>query len=312
MPFDFQTTLLFYTMENPFSSNYRDKSDDELIESAVEGSMAALEALIYRHQHFIYNIALKMMGNVQVAQDITQEVLIKLITNLSKFKKESNFRTWLYRITFNQFLQMKKSMSELATESFEIVEKQLDSIPIQALSLLEESELRDQIEETKLTCMNGMLLCLERDQRLVFILGELFNINHDLGANLLNISKDNFRQKLSRARKDLFNFMNNKCGLIRKENPCRCSGKTKGFIRAGKVNPENLQFNTDYLKTIKEVSGQKKDEYDDFVIENYADIFAKHPFQEKEHKLIKFNRFLNNDSLSNIFSLRDNENITKQ
>ncbi|WP_396155064.1 RNA polymerase sigma factor [Flavobacterium macrobrachii] len=299
-------------MENPFSSNYRDKSDDELIDSALNGSMAALEALIYRHQHFIYNIALKMMGNVQVAQDITQEVLIKLITNLSKFKKESNFRTWLYRITFNQFLQMKKSMSELATESFEIVEKQLDSIPIQALSLLEESELRDQIEETKLTCMNGMLLCLERDQRLVFILGELFNINHDLGANLLNISKDNFRQKLSRARKDLFNFMNNKCGLIRKENPCRCSGKTKGFIRAGKVNPENLQFNKDYLKTIKEVSGQKKDEYDDFVIENYADIFAKHPFQEKEHKLIKFNRFLNNDSLSNIFSLRDNENITKQ
>jgi RNA polymerase sigma factor (sigma-70 family) len=299
-------------MENPFSSNYRDKSDDELIDSALNGSMAALEALIYRHQHFIYNIALKMMGNVQVAQDITQEVLIKLITNLSKFKKESNFRTWLYRITFNQFLQMKKSMSELATESFEIVEKQLDSIPIQALSLLEESELRDQIEETKLTCMNGMLLCLERDQRLVFILGELFNINHDLGANLLNISKDNFRQKLSRARKDLFNFMNNKCGLIRKENPCRCSGKTKGFIRAGKVNPENLQFNKDYLKTIKEVSGQKKDEYDDFVIENYADIFAKHPFQEKEHKLIKFNRFLNNDSLSNIFFLRDNENISKQ
>jgi RNA polymerase sigma factor (sigma-70 family) len=299
-------------MENPFSSNYRDKSDDELIDSALNGSMAALEALIYRHQHFIYNIALKMMGNVQVAQDITQEVLIKLITNLSKFKKESNFRTWLYRITFNQFLQMKKSMSELATESFEIVEKQLDSIPIQALSLLEESELRDQIEETKLTCMNGMLLCLERDQRLVFILGELFNINHDLGANLLNISKDNFRQKLSRARKDLFNFMNNKCGLIRKENPCRCSGKTKGFIRAGKVNPENLQFNKDYLKTIKEVSGQKKDEYDDFVIENYADIFAKHPFQEKEHKLIKFNRFLNNDSLCNIFSLRDNENISKQ
>jgi RNA polymerase sigma factor (sigma-70 family) len=299
-------------MENPFSSNYRDKLDDELIDSALNGSMAALEALIYRHQHFIYNIALKMMGNVQVAQDITQEVLIKLITNLSKFKKESNFRTWLYRITFNQFLQMKKSMSELATESFEIVEKQLDSIPIQALSLLEESELRDQIEETKLTCMNGMLLCLERDQRLVFILGELFNINHDLGANLLNISKDNFRQKLSRARKDLYNFMNNKCGLIRKENPCRCSGKTKGFIRAGKVNPENLQFNTDYLKTIQEVSGQKKDEYDDFVIENYADIFVKHPFQEKEHKLIKFNRFLNNDSLSNIFSLRDNENISKQ
>ena len=299
-------------MQNPFSSNYRDKSDNELIESAVNGSMAALESLIYRHQHFIYNIALKMTGNVQDAQDITQEVLIKIITKLSQFKKESNFRTWLYRITFNHFLQMKKSMSELATESFEVVEKQLDSIPSQALSQLEESEMRDEIEETKLACMNGMLLCLERDQRLVFILGELFNVNHDLGANLLNISKDNFRQKLSRARKDLYNFMNKKCGLIRKDNPCRCSSKTNGFIRAGKVNPDNLQFNKDYLKTIQEVIGQKKDEYDDFVTENYAVIFTKHPFQEKEHKQIIFNRLINNESLSNIFSLGDNDSISKQ
>ena len=299
-------------MQNPFSSNYRDKSDDELIDSAVNGSVAALEALIYRHQHFIYNIALKMMGNVQDAQDITQEILIKIITKLSQFKKESNFRTWLYRITFNHFLQMKKSMSEMATESFEVVEKQLNSIPSQALTLLEESEMRVEIEETKLTCMNGMLLCLERDQRLVFILGELFNVSHDLGANLLNISKDNFRQKLSRARKDLYNFMNNKCGLIRKENPCRCSGKTKGFIRAGKVNPDNLQFNKDYLKTIQEVIGQKKDEYDDFVTENYADIFAKHPFQEKEHKQIIFDRLINNESLSNIFRLKDNDSMSKQ
>lgn len=299
-------------MQNPFSSNYRDKSDDELIDSAVNGSVAALEALIYRHQHFIYNIALKMIGNIQDAQDITQEVLIKIITKLSQFKKESNFRTWLYRITFNHFLQMKKSMSELATESFEVVEKQLDSIPSQALSLLEESEMRDEIEETKLACMNGMLLCLERDQRLVFILGELFNVNHDLGANLLNISKDNFRQKLSRARKDLYNFMNNKCGLIRKENPCRCAGKTKGFIKAGKVNPDNLQFNKDYLKTIQEVIGQKKDEYDDFVTENYAVIFTKHPFQEKEHKQIIFNRLINNESLNNLFGLKKIDDLSKK
>ncbi|OYQ42512.1 RNA polymerase sigma factor [Flavobacterium aurantiibacter] len=299
-------------MQNPFSSNYRDKSDDELIDSAVNGSVAALEALIYRHQHFIYNIALKMMGNVQDAQDITQEVLIKIITKLSQFKKEGNFRTWLYRITFNHFLQMKKSMSELATESFEVVEKQLDSIPSQALSLLEESEMRDEIEETKLACMNGMLLCLERDQRLVFILGELFNVNHDLGANLLNISKDNFRQKLSRARKDLYNFMNNKCGLIRKENPCRCAGKTKGFIRAGKVNPDNLQFNKDYLKTIQEVIGQKKDEYDDFVTDNYAEIYGKHPFQEKEHAQQIFDRLINNKSLNNLFGLKKIDDLSNK
>jgi len=307
VPSDFQAALLFYTMENPFSSNYRDKSDDELIESAVAGSMAALESLISRHQHYIHNIALKMVGNVQDAQDITQEVLIKIITKLSQFKKESNFRTWVYRITFNHFLQMKKTPSELATESFETVGNQLDLIPYQALSELEEAEMRAEIEETKLTCMNGMLLCLEREQRLVFILGEVFNVNHSLGASLLNISKDNFRQKLSRARKDLYNFMNNKCGLVRKENPCRCAGKTKGFIQVGKVNPDNLQFNKDYLKNIQAVAGQKIDEFDDFVTEHYAEIYQKHPFQEKEHTQQIFNRIMNSKSLNNIFDTNNSD-----
>jgi len=307
VPSDFQAALLFYTMENPFSSNYRDKSDDELIESAVAGSMAALESLISRHQHYIYNIALKMVGNVQDAQDITQEVLIKIITKLSQFKKESNFRTWVYRITFNHFLQMKKTPSELATESFETVGNQLDLIPYQALSELEEAEMRAEIEETKLTCMNGMLLCLEREQRLVFILGEVFNVNHSLGASLLNISKDNFRQKLSRARKDLYNFMNNKCGLVRKENPCRCAGKTKGFIQVGKVNPDNLQFNKEYLKNIQAVAGQKIDEFDDFVTEHYAEIYQKHPFQEKEHTQQLFNRLMKSKSLNNIFDTNNSD-----
>ena len=301
MPFDFQAALLFCNMENPFLSNYRNKSDEELIESAVAGSMAALESLISRHQHYIYNIALKMIGNVQDAQDITQEVLIKIITKLSQFKKESNFRTWVYRITFNHFLQMKKTPSELATISFENVGNKLDLIPYQALSELEEAEMRLEIEETKLTCMNGMLLCLEREQRLIFILGEVFNVNHNLGASLLNISKDNFRQKLSRARKDIYNFMNNKCGLLRKENPCRCAGKTKGFIQVGKVNPDNLQFNKDYLKNIQVVAGLKTDEFDDFLTEHYADIYQKHPFQEKEHTQKIFNRIMNGKSLNNIF-----------
>lgn len=291
-------------MENPFSSNYRDKSDDELIESAINGSMAALEFLIYKHQHFIYNVALRMVGNVKDAQDITQEVLIKIITKLSQFKRESNFRTWLYRITVNHFLQMKKSVSELATDSFVKIEKQIDSIPYQSLSVMEELEMKAEIEETKITCMSGMLLCLEREQRLVFILGEIFNVDHNLGASLLNISKDNFRQKLSRARKDLYNFMNRKCGLIRKENPCRCKGKTKGFIAAGYVNPDNLQFNKDYIKSIQEIAGLKKDEFDDFVTENYAEIYAKHPFHEKTHTQQFINKIMKSNTLNTIFDCR--------
>jgi hypothetical protein len=64
------------------------------------------------------------------------------------------------------------------------------------------------VEETKIACMTGMLLCL-------------------------GISRDNDRQKLSRARKDLFQFMNHPCGLVERSNPCRCFKKTRAFIAAG-------------------------------------------------------------------------------
>jgi len=146
-------------MKNPFSSDYDDKTDLDLINAAVAGAMAALESLILRHQNYIYNVALKMVGNSYDAKDITQEVLIKVITKLGQFKNESNFRTWLYRITFNHFLETKKSQKEPLTVSFDDLGKQLDSIKNEDLSDIEMYELKVEIEETKLTCMSGMLLC---------------------------------------------------------------------------------------------------------------------------------------------------------
>src|SRR5204863_725003 len=88
----------------------------------------------------------------------------------------------------------------------------------------------------------GMLLCLDRGQRLIYILGAIFEISDAVGAELLDISRDTFRQRLARARRDLHSFMNDKCGLVNRANPCRCAKKTRGFIEAGYVDPENLLF----------------------------------------------------------------------
>ena len=54
-----------------------------------------------------------------------------------------------------------------------------------------------------------MLLCLDREQRLIYVLGEIFGVTDVIGAELLEISRQNFRQKLSRARRDLHSFMQN-------------------------------------------------------------------------------------------------------
>ena len=67
--------------------------------------------------------------------------------------------------------------------------------------------------EAMISCTSGMLLCLDREQRLTLVLGAIFEVSDTVAAVVLEITPDNFRQRLARARRDLRNFMNDKCGL---------------------------------------------------------------------------------------------------
>ncbi len=69
--------------------------------------------------------------------------------------------------------------------------------------MVEEHEMSQEIEESKVACMAGTLMCLDREQRPVYIVGALFEIDHNLAAEIFEVSPANFIKKLSRARKDL-------------------------------------------------------------------------------------------------------------
>ena len=245
---------------NPFEISYDNSIDLRLIDEALKGSSKSLEQLIKRHQHYIYNVALKMVLSPFDAEDITQEVLIKVVTKLSQFEGKSDFRTWLYRITFNHFLKMKKYWLEDTIVSFEDYGNDLQNIKDVELTKEEELSQFELIKEAKLSCMMGMLLCLNREQRLVYILGEIFEADHNIGSELLDISKANFRKRLERARKDLYQFMNNKCGLINKKNPCRCARKTSGFIKSGWVDRDKMKFNANYVNCLLYTSPSPRDQ----------------------------------------------------
>src|SRR6266436_8634502 len=106
-------------MVNPFTEVVEGDVDDvDLVEQARNGSRAALEKLILRHQAWIYNIAVRMVFQPHDAEEVTQEVLVKVITRLSTFEGESKFRTWLYRITTNHVLNMKRRSAEALDLTF--------------------------------------------------------------------------------------------------------------------------------------------------------------------------------------------------
>ncbi|MBN2418061.1 MAG: RNA polymerase sigma factor [Deltaproteobacteria bacterium] len=85
--------------------------DSELIDLAVNGDEHAFEVLIQRHYLPVYHFSFKWCRSKEDAEEITQEVFIKLTRNLKSFKYKSSFRTWLFRIVINTAKDYSKKNS---------------------------------------------------------------------------------------------------------------------------------------------------------------------------------------------------------
>jgi RNA polymerase sigma factor (sigma-70 family) len=271
------------TINNPLTDNSPDQEDQELVLRARAGDRQALEDLVQRHQAWIYNIAVRMLYHPQDAEDAMQEILIKVLTRLSLFEGRSSFRTWLYRIVVNHVLNMKRGRVEVQQASIDFASygAAIDATPDLELAdpkgISADTDLL--VTEAMISCTSGMLLCLDREQRLTFILGAIFDISDTVAAEVLEITPDNFRQRLARARRDLRNFMNDKCGLVNQANPCRCAKKTRGFIQAGYIDPGNLLFTRERIREVREAV-PKVHETINTLDGKCAEIFRGHPFYE--------------------------------
>ncbi len=150
---------------------HTDLEDQAYVARARTGDRGALEALVHRHQPWIYNIAVRMLYHPQDAEDAAQEILIKALTGLASFEGRSSFRTWLYRIVVNHVLNTKRGRLEPEAMTFGCYGHGLDSTP--DLDLPDQSsvgaDVNVLVEEARITCTSGMLLCLDREQRLIYI-----------------------------------------------------------------------------------------------------------------------------------------------
>jgi RNA polymerase sigma factor (sigma-70 family) len=218
------------------------------------------------------------------AEDAAQEILLKTIKALPEFRSEAKFRTWLYRIAVNHLLSVKKPKWSAcdAICSFTVASAGLRQVPD-----LDPPDPRTVpvpieilIEETKNNCMIGTLLCLDGRQRLVFILGEIFQVSDQVGAEIVEVTPANFRQILSRARHDLYEYLRDNCSLVNPENDCKCARKTRAFIQAGFVDPAKLEFTQSHARKVREIAAQRAPEIYDAYMEVGASVYRDHPFYE--------------------------------
>lgn len=177
-------------------------NDSEIIaEYCSSNSQRAANALVRRHQKFVYSIAFRYLGQHEDAEDVAQEAFIKALDNLNRFKGDSNIRTWLYSITANLAKNhlRKKKIINFFTMNSEREDYELNS---NTSSPLQELEIKEFTEN-----FNKLLGKLPQKQRETFALRYFDGFTYEEISDMLGTSvgglKANYYQAVQKITKEL-------------------------------------------------------------------------------------------------------------
>lgn len=196
---------------------------DALAHRAVDGDAAALSSLCQELEAPVYRLCLRMTGDVRDAEDAAQDVLVKVVTNLSRFEGKSALMTWVHQIAVRHVLALKKSRAEersVDEDGFAALLEQ--GLAFAATQPPPSPEDRTLINEVRLSCTQGMLLTLSREERLALVLTDVLGFEGAEAAAVAETSHDAFRQRVSRARTKLSTFLERKCGEVNPAAACAC------------------------------------------------------------------------------------------
>jgi len=180
-----------------------DATEKKLIELSVSGDIEAFETLIQSHQKRVYNIALRMTGNPEDAQELAQDAIVRAFTSIGKFRGDSSFSTWLYRITINvctDFLRKRRKTTVISMEQGPVSNENNQGIQIEEEApgpdeLAEKKQLKELVREA--------IDLLSDEHKQVLILRDIMDMSYKEIANTLNVNEGTIKSRLNRARAGL-------------------------------------------------------------------------------------------------------------
>ncbi len=209
----------------------------ELLQAATQGDLAALDAVVGAIQGGVYNLAVRMLGQRDDAADATQEILIKVVTHLGSFRGDAAFSTWVFQVARNHLLTASTRARENPEQSLEAMAEKLQTgLDFAAAHTSAERVLTPEdklaARQVALGCTQNMLMALDREQRLVLVLDAVFGLPSKQAADVLGLSAEAYRQRLSRARARLDTFAARTCGLASDSAACRCEKQLPALAHA--------------------------------------------------------------------------------
>ncbi len=168
----------------------------DTLKLASQGNIEAFEEIYKAASSFVYNVALRITGNSVDAQDVVQDVFMKIYHSLKGFQFRSTFRTWAYRITINTAINhcRKSSKEEKNRVDYDNI---IESLPDNRLA----NEQVDQGDNQ--ARLNGLLNMLSPEHKTCLILREIEGLSYQGIAGTLKIPVNTVRSRLKRARQAL-------------------------------------------------------------------------------------------------------------
>lgn len=213
-----------------------------LVGQATAGDKKALETLVAGVQDMVFNLSLRMLGTFADAEDAAQDILLKMITHLSSFRGDSAFTTWVFRIAVNHLKNYKKHMFARFPLSFEYYGDDIENGKLQDVPDLTQNVEKELLaEELKMSCTNVMLQCLDPESRCIFILGTMFQLDSRIAGEILKMTPEAYRQRLSRVRRKMADFLGQYCGEYG-GGRCKCKDRVNYAIQNHRIHPLQLDY----------------------------------------------------------------------
>lgn len=182
--------------------------DLELVHASKNGDVAAFEQLVKRYDRRLLRIAQHVTHNREDSQDAVQEAFLKAYQNLGQFREDSQFSTWLIRITVNQSLmklRKQRTMKEVSLD--EDFETEGSVFPLEVADWAPNPEQRYRASELR-KILSRTLEQLRPPLRAVFVLRDIDGLSIDQTAAVLNLTHTAVKARLWRARLQLRDRLN--------------------------------------------------------------------------------------------------------
>ncbi|MFD0364173.1 RNA polymerase sigma factor [Nocardia sp. GCM10030253] len=229
--------------ESPAADVAAGAQERELVARAVAGDSVAVSDVVRQLQDPLYRLALRMVWRPAEAEDATQEILLRVVGNLATWRGEAKLLTWAYRIGVNYLLNLRRQTpqeaAQLSLDAFR--EGLADGLAAEDYRGPESALLS---AEVRLNCSQAMLQCLARDERIAFVLGDVFELSSTDAAWVLDISAPAYRKRLERAKKRIGTFLTATCGVANAAAFCRCSRRVDKAVELGRIDPRKPRFAT--------------------------------------------------------------------